>query len=74
MVHACNVAGNVTYVFPGTVSVPILRCETIVLSWDYVIYQLKGNLLRGCFCVVGPTGVRLDAKNSAHELREGSTN
>ena len=51
-------AGNVSYVFPSTVSAPILRCPTIPLNSDFVIYQLKANLLRGCFCAAGSSGVR----------------
>ena len=51
-------AGNVSYVFPSTVSAPILRCPTIPLNSDFVIYQLKVNLLRGCFCAAGSSGVR----------------
>jgi len=50
-------------VFRGLVNAPILRCSTIPLNWDYVIYQLKGNLLPECFCATGSSGVRLKAKN-----------
>ena len=59
-VHVARVwfAGNVSYVFPSTVSAPILRCPTIPLNSDFVIYQLKANLLRGCFCAAGSSGVR----------------
>ena len=56
------VAGEIIKLLEA-VNAPILRCSTIPLNWDYVIYQLKGNLLPVCFCSTGSSGVRLKAKN-----------
>ena len=56
-------AGNVSYVFRGLVNAPYSTLLAIPLSWDYVIYQLEGNLLPECFCATGSSGVRLKAKN-----------